>query len=343
MKNSSPDSVARAIETIAKSCSDKDAVQKSIMSLRSESNGETNSRDSKPSGPSEVSTQSQRPPSASRFGSHIVPGPPRPTPVAPSERRFGQWGPPTPSQTQSRFGTPSSNGPGTQSMYGRNAPRRGFTNGTYRPNAPEFYPQSYGHPDKNGASPNNGGYNQPRQYYPPTPSGGRNKYSRFRDPVSSSAPDYTAPPGTLTTRPAFPGPPIHITDITIHAWHNQFSELYTSIRGFVGRHADEPTFINPMELSDTRLWPVLLATYHPLSEQEAISYLDYHLKEISSKSCLVTRVIIDYLVNRVWVPRAWMGAETDATHGLVEVEKDLERTQGIPTAPLYISELGANK
>ncbi|RGP68644.1 chromosome segregation smc [Fusarium longipes] len=330
MKNPSPDSVARAIETITESCSDKDAVQKTIMSLRPGSSEGGTSRDTKPSGSNEVAVQSHRPPSATRFGSHIVPGPSRPASTAPSERRFGQWGPPTPSQTHSRFGTPSSNGPGSQSMYGRNAPRRGFTNGTYRPNAPEFYPQSYGHPDKNVTSPNEGGYGQSRQYYPPTPSAGRNKYSRFRDPVSVSAPDFTGPPGTLTTRPPFPGPPIHITDMTINAWHDQFTDLYTSIRAFVAHHADLATFVNPMDLSSTRLWPVLLATYHPLSEPEAVSYLDYHLKETSSKSCLVTRVVIDYVVNRVWVPRAWMGAETDATHGLVEVEKDLERTQGQP-------------
>ncbi|OBS21369.1 hypothetical protein FPOA_07707 [Fusarium poae] len=330
MKNPSPESVARAVDTITESCSDKDAVQKSLTSRRFGSDEETNSRDSKPSGPSEVAVavHSQRPPSAARFGSHIVPGPSRPTSTAPNERRFSQWRPPTPSQPQSRFGTPSSSGTGPQSIYGRNAPRRSFANGSYRPNAPEFFPRSYGNPDKNVTSPSNGGHSQPRQYYPPTPSGGRNKYSRFRDPVP--VPDYEGPSGALTTRPPFPGPPIHITDMTIHAWHDQFTELYTSIRGFVARHANQATFVNPMDLSTTRLWTVLLATYHPLSEHEAVSYLDYHLKETSAKSCLVTRVVIDYIVNRVWVPRAWMGAETGATHGLIEVEKDLERTQGQP-------------
>ncbi|KAM0358280.1 hypothetical protein HYE67_003378 [Fusarium culmorum] len=333
-KNPSLSSVARAVDNITESCSDKDAVQKSTMSRQLDSDEGTNSSDSKPSGPNEGAVQPQRSLTTTRFGSHIVPGPSRPTSIAPSERRFGQWGgPPTPSQTQSRFGTPSSSVTGPQSMYGRNAPpRRGFANGTYRPNAPEFYPQSYGHPDKSATSPSsNGGYGQPRQYYPPTPSGGRNKYSRFRDPVPAG-PDYNGPPGALTTRPPFPGPPIHITDMTVNAWHDQFTDLYQSIRTFVARHADLATFVNPQELSDTRLWPVLIATYHPLAENEAVSYLDYHLKETSAKSCLVTRVIIDYVVNRVWVSRAWMGAETDATHGLVEVEKDLERTQGQPAA-----------
>ncbi|KAG5749765.1 hypothetical protein H9Q72_012357 [Fusarium xylarioides] len=334
MSNSSPDSVARALETIAEACPDRNATQKSIMSLRPNGTDSPN----KAVGMNDGALQSQRPSSAlqnsrppnlpTRFGSHIVPPPSRPGSAAPSERRFNQWGaPPTPVQSQPRYAVPPPNGAGPQSMFGRTAPRRGFSNGTYRPNAPEFYPQSYGQPDKGPSAPINGGFGQQRrEFYPPTPSHNRNKYSRFRDPVQ--APDFAGPPGALTTRPSFPGPPIHITEMTIGAWHDQLTELYTTVRLFVDVYADKPTFVNPMDLSSTRLWPVLLATYHPLSETEAISYLDFHLKDRSSKSCLVTRVIIDYIVNRVWVPRAWIGAETDATYGLAEVEKDLERTQG---------------
>ncbi|KAF4343151.1 chromosome segregation smc [Fusarium beomiforme] len=335
MNNPSPDSVARALESIAEACPDKDAVQKSIMSLRPDGTDSPN----KVTGSNESALQPQRPPSAlqgsrpsnlpTRFGSHIVPAPSRPGSAALNERRFSQWAPPTTGPSQPRYGVPPSNGAGPQSMFGRNAPRRGFSNGTYRPNAPEFYPQSYGRPDKGLSAQSNGGFNQQRrEYYPPTPSHNRNKYSRFRDAVST--PDFTAPPDALSTRPIFPGHPIHITDMTIAAWREQLTDLYTTVRLFVDVYADKPTFINPMDLSSTRLWPVLLATYHPLSEAEAISYLDFHLKDRSSKSCLVTRVIIDYIVNRVWVPRAWMGAEADATYGLVEVEKNLERTQGQP-------------
>ncbi|KAM0244192.1 hypothetical protein ACHAP5_006492 [Fusarium lateritium] len=341
MKNPSPNSVARAIETIADACPDKDAVQKSILSLRPDGREEAGSRENKPSNFNEVVAQPQQPPSAfqssrppanlpTRFGSHIVPAPSRPSSTAPGDRRFGQWAPPTPVQSQSRFGPPPANGAGTQSMFNRNAPRRGFSSSTYRPNAPEFYPQSYGHPDKSSPAKSNGGYSQRREYYPPTPSNSRNKYSRFRDAVTT--PDYTAPPGALTTRPPFPGPPIHVTDMTIMAWHDQLMDMYAAVRRFVNQYANEPTFINPTDLSNTRLWPVLLAAYYPLSEPEAVSYLDVHLKEESSKCCLVTRVMVDYVVNRVWVPRAWMGAETDATYGLIEVEKEFEKTQGQPAA-----------
>ncbi|KAM5361640.1 hypothetical protein ACJZ2D_012983 [Fusarium nematophilum] len=340
MKNPSPDSVVRVIETIADACPDKDVVHKSIMSLRPASRDGTDPRDTK--GLSHVfndlAIQSHRPPSSfqpsrptsvapPRFGPHGVP--PRASSTMPGDRRFGQWAPPTPAQ--SRFGGPVMGGhgpgPGPTPGFGRAPSRRGFSNSTYRPNAPEFYPQShaFGPPDK-FFSRHDGGYGQRQTYYPPTPSNSRNKYSRFRDPIS---PDFNnPPPGALTTRPPFPGPLIHLTDMTIAAWNEQMMDLYTIIRSFVDNNANQPSFIKPIDLSQTRLWPVLLATYHPLSEAEAVSYLEFHLKEESSKSCLVTRVIVDYIVNRVWVPRAWAGADNDATYGLIEVEKDLDRTQG---------------
>ncbi|KAM0427006.1 hypothetical protein ACHAPT_007904 [Fusarium lateritium] len=339
MKNPSPDSVARAIETIADACPNKDVVHKSIMSLRPDGRDEPDTK-----GLAHVfgdlSMQPHRPPSGfqpgrptsvapPRYGPHGLP--PRPSSTMPSDRRFGQWAPPTPAQ--SRFGGPPMNGSAQQppSTFNRAPSRRGFSNGTYRPNAPEFYPQSYTHTDK--GFPRHDAtvppFGQRREYFPPTPSNTRNKYSRFRDPIS---PDFTAPPGALTTRPPFPGPLIHITEMTIAAWNDQMMELYTVIRNFVDNNANQPTFIKPTDLSQTRLWPVLLATYHPLMEQEAVSYLEYHLKDESSKSCLVTRVVVDYIVNRVWVPRAWAGADNDATYGLLEVEKDLERTQGQPAS-----------
>lgn len=85
-----------------------------------------------------------------------------------------------------------------------------------------------------------------------------------------------------------------------------------------------------MKLSSTALWPVLLATYHPLSASEAASYLDIHLREENPKCCLVTRVIIDYIVNRVWVPTAWVGSDDETSYAIWDLDKDLEKTRGKP-------------
>lgn len=170
-------------------------------------------------------------------------------------------------------------------------------------------------------------FGQRRDYFPTTPTTARGKYGRY---PGSTSPDYgNVHSNALTSRFPTVGPLIHMTEMTVLAWRDQVMKLYAVIRLFVDNSANEPSFTPPGELNKLRIWPVLLATYNPLSEHEAISYLDFHLKDESAKSCLVTRVIIDYIVNRVWIPRAWTGADEDATYGLLSVEKDLERTQGM--------------
>ncbi|RDA85344.1 hypothetical protein CP532_1253 [Ophiocordyceps camponoti-leonardi (nom. inval.)] len=120
---------------------------------------------------------------------------------------------------------------------------------------------------------------------------------------------------------------IQLTDRAIGAWNKQISDFYTSIRHFVSRHAGEPDGGGGSAImAGTGLWPVLLAMYHPLSEHEATSYLDFHLRTESSKSCVVTRVIVDYIVNRVWVTAAWTGSDTRTSYELLDVERELEAT-----------------
>jgi hypothetical protein len=119
-----------------------------------------------------------------------------------------------------------------------------------------------------------------------------------------------------------------MTEQSVATWNEAIMEFYAMIRAFVERHASLPDAAMAMKMSTTPLWPVLLATYHPLSAKEASSYLDIHLRADNPKCCLVTRVIIDYIVNRVWVPNAWVGSDDECTYALLDLEKDLEKTQG---------------
>jgi hypothetical protein len=115
--------------------------------------------------------------------------------------------------------------------------------------------------------------------------------------------------------------------------------FYAAIRNFVERHANNPDVTGEIKLSQTHLWPILLATYFPLSEQEAESYLEFHVRSENSKSCIVTRVVIDFVVNRVWNASAWAGADADSTFSIMEIERDLDRTAGNylpPHFPLFL-------
>ncbi|KAH6891181.1 hypothetical protein B0T10DRAFT_595339 [Thelonectria olida] len=351
MKHSSPESVARAITTIAGSCPDKEAVHQSIMSLRPENCD--NASEPKPREDknlsnvfSDMALQPARPATSfqpnraggpggfaapPRFGP-LTSGPPRAPSVMPSDRRpSSAWAPPPsrdPARDPPRWGPPQPGNANANSQamgFGRAPSRRGFHNGSYRSNTPDFFNQNTTPSDKGSFRPESA-YGHRQSYYPGTPSTTRSKYSRFRDPIS---PEYN---GAHSAPMAARGALIHITEMTINAWNEQIMDLYGTIRNFVDRNACDPINSMPTDLSTTRLWPVLIATYFPLNESEAMSYLDHHLKEVSSKSCLVTRVIIDFIVNRVWVPRAWCGADNDTTLSLMDLVKEMNQTRGQPSS-----------
>ncbi|KAG6009248.1 hypothetical protein E4U21_002852 [Claviceps maximensis] len=203
------------------------------------------------------------------------------------------------------------------------------------------------------------------EYMPPqTPtSTNRSRYGRFHDmngghslsrsseyghstPSERSHTTTTANPNTNTTatssssstlvgplRSSLSGPLIHMTDRAVAIWNESIMDFYALIRAFVERHANIPDPAMAMKISATHLWPVLLATYHPLSAREATSYLDLHLREDNPKCCLVTRVIIDYIVNRVWTPAAWANSSDHSLAlPLLDLERELEQTQGQPSA-----------
>lgn len=125
------------------------------------------------------------------------------------------------------------------------------------------------------------------------------------------------------------GPLIHLTERSVAAWSKQVSDFYGVIRMFVDKHASQPIHDSNHNLQGTQLWPILVRTYLPLSEMEAASYLEYHLRDQNAKRCLVTRVVVDYVVNLVWVAGAWKGADRESTYGLAELEHELLQTRGM--------------
>lgn len=135
-------------------------------------------------------------------------------------------------------------------------------------------------------------------------------------------------PAPSSSAPFIVAPLVHMNERSVAAWHDGIMDFYAVIRAFVERHASQPDHASSMKMSSTTLWPILLATYHPLSNAEAASYLEYHLRNENSKACLVTRVMIDYIVNRVWTPAAWSGADDESTYALMELERDMERMLG---------------
>lgn len=337
MKHPDPQSVARAIETLADSVQDNHAAHKTIMSIKPRATRES-FMDVRQLGEVDVRPYGDmapppRPPSVFRPSSVAPPkfgplqaGPPRGQSAFSHERRYqgsASW-----SSSQARVAQGSNPFYSNAGSFSRPPTRKAYhAPSRYRPTAAEFQP-SYSMPENVPVRPGTAFGHHQHEYYPQTPTS-RSRNGRFLDlnhAEFGSAPSSVG--NAIVPRNNFSGPLIHMTDQSVAAWNESIMDFYAMIRAFVERHANIPDPAMAMKMSTTSLWPVLLATYHPLSAKEASSYLDIHLRENNPKCCLVTRVIIDYVVNRVWVPNAWVGSDNDYTYALLDLEKDLEKTQG---------------
>lgn len=332
MKHPDHESVARAIETLTDSVQDDPSLQRTLMALR------PNDREASQASFSEFDNSLQqsnfqlvqRPPTA--MGNFQI-GTPRPTSTAPYGRRNqGPWNQQPSNRPQastgSLFSMPSS------SSFGRVSGRKPYaaTPSRFSPSAAEFYPwnqPSAG--ESNSMRTTSGNFGQGKDYYPCTPTApSRGRYGRAQEPPSagSSFDSNNQMSTAIVSRNSLVGPLIHLNERSVAIWHSDIMEFYAVIRAFVERHASQPDHASSMKMSSTPLWPILLATYHPLSDSEAASYLEYHLRNENSKACLVTRVVIDYIVNRVWTPAAWTGADDESTFALINLERDMERLHG---------------
>ncbi|KAL7798319.1 hypothetical protein V8C37DRAFT_407602 [Trichoderma ceciliae] len=340
------EAIAGTIEPVTDTAQDRNGYQRPLVPLQEESLGDGSvfSDHAPPPRAASAFQPVHRPPAMGpppKFG-QFQGMPPRPPTALPHDRRSANaWNLVAPIQS-GRPGSFNNKPQFPAPPFGRAPSRQGYQNNArFRP---DNFPQSaFAMPENPPPRPSSAfGYG--RDYFPNTPTGpARGRYGgRLRDAAppppsldfgaSSSSGSTSGPPSSLVNRSPYANQPITITEQTVQAWHGYMMHFYATIRNFVERHANNPDLTGETKLSQTHLWPILLATYYPLSEQEAESYLEFHVRSENSKSCIVTRVIIDFVVNRVWNPSAWAGADADSTFGIMEVERDLERTAGQPSA-----------
>lgn len=370
MKHSDPQSVAKAIETLADSVSDNPAAHRTLMALKPAIWRSDDKSDS-----SDISRMINEFPAPGRSGSAFQPihrpptsGPPKMgyfqnrsfSSTSHSRRHGSAWG--------GNTGGPGGGGGGggyghsrqpssaasmsSMSSFSRMPGRKVLNSGSgnNNNNSSRFSPcstdsQPWNYDDRSGsafARGNGGGSGSGsgRDYYPRTPTGqgrggNRHHHNRFQD---MSAPAASTPTSTAGNEFALvrsnnnAAPLIHLSEQFVNTWDEGIMEFYATARTFVERHSVSPDQQLAQVTSNTPLWSILLATYYPLSEAEAASYLEFHLRNESSKSCLITRVIVDYIVNRVWIPGAWTGSDNDSTYALLDLERELEKMHGKPSA-----------
>lgn len=124
-------------------------------------------------------------------------------------------------------------------------------------------------------------------------------------------------------------PPVQLTEQSISAWQNQVRAFYQAIHTFVESFGNvEMPEGGKQTLIEAGLWDMLLKVYQPLTPNSALSYLEFHVQNHESRFCLITRLIVDYVVNLVWIPGAWKGANAESTTALIDLETELGKSEG---------------
>ncbi|KAK1674312.1 hypothetical protein BDP55DRAFT_746233 [Colletotrichum godetiae] len=68
----------------------------------------------------------------------------------------------------------------------------------------------------------------------------------------------------------------------------------------------------------------MMKLYAPFREQQAWSYIRQHMNDPMSRACLISRTMIDLLVNRIFTSEAWEGFSVDADRQLREIRHEMK-------------------
>ncbi|KAL2113009.1 hypothetical protein VUR80DRAFT_5769 [Thermomyces stellatus] len=102
-------------------------------------------------------------------------------------------------------------------------------------------------------------------------------------------------------------------------------EFYQLTRTWVTDYAGSPDARQALTIKESPVWPAIVACYLPLTPLEANAYVDIHIRDPFYRPCLISRLIVDFFIARVWNVFAWMGFDEQSERGLVQLRDDFQR------------------
>lgn len=102
-------------------------------------------------------------------------------------------------------------------------------------------------------------------------------------------------------------------------------EFYQLTRGWVTNYAGSPDARQALVVKENAVWPAIVACYSPLSPLEANAYVEIHIRDPFYRPCLISRLVVDFFIARIWTIFAWMGADEQSDRGLMQLRDDFQR------------------
>ncbi|KEZ44776.1 hypothetical protein SAPIO_CDS2879 [Scedosporium apiospermum] len=109
---------------------------------------------------------------------------------------------------------------------------------------------------------------------------------------------------------------------------NAYKEFLQLARGWVNEYAGNVDARQFLLLKGTDTWESLLATYPTLTHRQASAYVDVHIKDVVYRPFVITRLIIDFFMSRVWKWDAWKRFDSESNAQIDELLRELNRGGG---------------
>lgn len=119
-------------------------------------------------------------------------------------------------------------------------------------------------------------------------------------------------------------------------------EFYQLTRTWVTDYAGSPDAVQALTVKESPIWTAIMACYSPLTPFEANAYVDIHIRDGFYRPCLISRLIVDFFIARVWNVHVWMGFDEQTDRGLTQLRDDFQRLGKfprlvpLPNLPLHV-------
>lgn len=113
-------------------------------------------------------------------------------------------------------------------------------------------------------------------------------------------------------------------------------EFYQLTRTWVTDYAGSPDARQSLTVKESPVWSAIVACYPPLSPFEANAYVDIHIRDPFYRPCLISRLVVDFFIARVWNVYAWMGFDEQSDRGLTQLRDDFQRLGKFPRVSLSL-------
>lgn len=113
-------------------------------------------------------------------------------------------------------------------------------------------------------------------------------------------------------------------------WNAEIFKIFTMVLGWVKLHCRvvDPRITAQLPMKASRLWNYVVHVTYPERRGHATNHANFMLNDETLRPYFITRLMVQYITQQMWEPKAWEGLDETLTQTLQFVNHKLEGTPG---------------